>query len=184
MWVLKVGDFQFIYLIPGKSFLSSLHAIIAISTCERRNNARPPIVSFAIITDKKNRVLLCHRRDYDLWNLPGGGVEDGESPWDAVVREVKEETGLVVEPIHLTGVYSKSNKNEIIFSFACKIISGQIKLIDEADKIEYFDIEKIPKNTVPKQVERIKNYFSDKNKTYFKVQTGSSSIDLIKEGEL
>ena len=45
---------------------------------------------FGIMTDNEGRVLFCHRRDYDLWNLPGGGVEAGESPWEALVREIKE----------------------------------------------------------------------------------------------
>jgi ADP-ribose pyrophosphatase YjhB (NUDIX family) len=139
---------------------------------------------FGIITDNEGRVLLCHRRDYDLWNLPGGGVEAGESPWDALVREIKEETGLEAEPSHLTGVYSKPDKNEIVLSFACQIIGGEITLTDEADKIEYFEVGQIPKNTSPKQVERIKEYFSDKSKTRFRVQTGPSSIDLIKEGKM
>lgn len=49
---------------------------------------------FGIIIDDEDRVLLCHRRDFDLWNLPGGGVEEGESPSDALVREIEEETGL------------------------------------------------------------------------------------------
>lgn len=52
---------------------------------------------FGIIIDEQNRVLLCHRRDYDLWNLPGGGLEKNEAPWEGVVREVKEETGLRVK---------------------------------------------------------------------------------------
>jgi len=39
---------------------------------------------FAIILDESRRVLLCHRRDFDLWNLPGGGLERGESPQDGV----------------------------------------------------------------------------------------------------
>src|SRR5438132_1020880 len=43
------------------------------------------IGAFAVILDEQQRVLLCHRRDYDLWNLPGGRVESGESPWDAVL---------------------------------------------------------------------------------------------------
>lgn len=141
------------------------------------------IGAFGIITDKEERVLLCHRRDYDLWNLPGGGVEAGESPWDALIREIKEETGLEAKPVRLTGVYSKPDKNEIVLSFTCRITGGEITLTDEADKIEYFGVGQIPKNTVPKQVERIKEYFADKNKTHYKIQTGSSSIDLIKRGK-
>lgn len=139
---------------------------------------------FGIITDNEDRVLLCHRRDYDLWNLPGGGVEIGETPWDALVREIKEETGLEAIPIHLTGVYSKPDKNEIVLSFACQITGGEITLTDEADKIDYFEIGQIPKNSSPKQVERIKDYFTDKTKTFYRVQTGPSSIDLVKEGKM
>jgi len=43
---------------------------------------------FAIIFNEKKEVLLCHRRDYDLWNLPGGGLEENESPWDGIIREI------------------------------------------------------------------------------------------------
>lgn len=50
----------------------------------------------AVIFDARGRVLLCHRRDMDVWNLPGGVVESGELPTEAVVREAKEETGLEV----------------------------------------------------------------------------------------
>ncbi len=139
---------------------------------------------FGIITDEKDRVLFCHRCDYDLWNLPGGGVEEGESPWEALVREIREETGLEVEPVNLSGVYSKPEKNEIVFSFFCKIIGGEIRLTDEADRIEYFEVEKIPKNTSLKQAERVNEYFSNKNKTHFHVQMGPSSIDLIREGRI
>ncbi len=52
------------------------------------------------------RVLFCHRRDCDFWNLPGGGVESGEAPWQAVVREVREEVGLEVEVVRLAGLYA------------------------------------------------------------------------------
>lgn len=41
--------------------------------------------AFAVIFDPQGRVLLCHRRDMDMWNLPGGGVESGELPDEAVV---------------------------------------------------------------------------------------------------
>lgn len=38
------------------------------------------IGAFAIIFDERSRVLLCHRQDFELWNLPGGDVESGEVP--------------------------------------------------------------------------------------------------------
>jgi hypothetical protein len=81
-------------------------------------------------------------------------------------------------------VYSKPDKNEIVFSFVCEIAGGETTLTDEADKIAYFEVDQIPKNTSPKQVERIKDYFADPSKTHYKAQTGASSIDLIKAGRL
>ena len=57
----------------------------------------------ALIHDESGRVLL-QRRSYDgLWSLPAGAVDPGESPAQAVVREVWEETGLKVVPVGLEG---------------------------------------------------------------------------------
>jgi ADP-ribose pyrophosphatase YjhB (NUDIX family) len=134
---------------------------------------------FAIIFDKKDRVLLCHRRDYDLWNLPGGGLEKGESPRQGVIREVKEETGLIVETERLSGVYYKPENNEIIFSFVCKIIDGEITLTDEADQINYLDINDFPQNVSPKQKERAEDALLKKEKSVLKIQKGPSSIKLF-----
>lgn len=142
------------------------------------------IGAFAIILNEKNEVLLCHRRDYDLWNLPGWGVESWESPREAVIREVKEETWLDVQIQELVGVYSKADKDEIVFQFVCKIISGEITLNDEADQITYFDPNELPKNTAPKQVERIHDYFAGIKRPVLKKQTWRSTIELLKEGKL
>jgi len=140
---------------------------------------------FGIIKDEKNRILLCLRNDYDIWNLPGGGLEKGETPWQGVIREVKEETGLSVEIVRLIGVYSKPNKDEIVFSFECKIIDGELILNEEAKDIKYFSVNQIPENTIQKQVERIKDYFEKKDKTILKIQqTDKSTIDLLREKKL
>lgn len=141
------------------------------------------IAAFGMIFDEKQRVLLCHRRDYDLWNLPGGTMEPGESPWECVIREIKEETGLDAETVRLVGIYNKPERNEICFSFACRITGGSLTLNDEADRIEYFAIQDIPPNTSPKQVGRIKDFFQYQD-LVLKNQTGKSSIELIKEGKL
>lgn len=139
------------------------------------------IAAFALIFDENNKILLCHRRDYDLWNLPGGTMELGESPWECVVREVKEETGLKVEITRLAGVYNKPDKDELVFSFVCRAVGGKLTLNEEADKIEYFSIKDLPANISQKQVARIHDALVEKE-IVLKNQSGKGSIELIKEG--
>lgn len=139
---------------------------------------------FGIIFDERGRVLLCHRTDYDLWNLPGGGLEPQESITDGVEREVKEETGLDVEVGRLVGVYTKTDRNDIAFAFICKITSGKLTLNDEADRIEYFSVDKLPSNLIPRQVERIIDAQNNVSEIVFKVQIGGSAQELIKDARL
>jgi len=128
-------------------------------------------------------VLLCHRRDYDLWNLPGGGVKKGESPWEGVIREVKEEVCLDVEVVRLQGVYSKPEKGDVVFCFICKPVGGNIALTDEASEIKYFGINDIPHNISSKQLERVRDALNS-DELVLKVQKGPSSIELVKQGKL
>jgi ADP-ribose pyrophosphatase YjhB (NUDIX family) len=58
----------------------------------------------ATIRDAAGRALLIHRTDCDWWGQPGGGMESGETPWDGVMREVREETGFEVAVERLVGV--------------------------------------------------------------------------------
>jgi 8-oxo-dGTP diphosphatase len=132
------------------------------------------IGAFAIIFDdtaiaNQKRVLLCHRRDLNLWNLPGGGVESGELPNEAVIREVEEETGLQVAIERLVGVYGKVYKrDELVFAFVCRVVGGEIYLTDEADECKYFAINEIPVDTIPKHVERITDALKDDAQPIFR----------------
>ena len=63
-----------------------------------------PSVSIAL-RDDAGRVLLARHTEGDVWLLPGGAVEPGETPADAAVREMWEETGLVVRLTRLVGVF-------------------------------------------------------------------------------
>lgn len=49
---------------------------------------------FAIIADARGNVLLCHRTDYDFWNLPGGRLEASEAPLAGVIRETRDVRGF------------------------------------------------------------------------------------------
>lgn len=59
-------------------------------------------------------------------------------------------------------------------------MGGKISTSNEADLIKYFSVEELPKNMSLKQIERIKDALTEKDKTILKIQIGPSSIDLIR----
>lgn len=101
----------------------------------------------AIIFDEAGRVLMQKRGDSGEWGLVGGGVEPGETPADAVKREAWEETGLLVEPTRILGVYGGPdyhvvypNGDEVaVISvlFACEVRGGELR----ADGVESLALE-------------------------------------------
>ncbi|MCD4704501.1 NUDIX hydrolase [bacterium] len=125
---------------------------------------------FAVILNKKNQVLLCHRNDRDLWNLPGGCLDNNEAPWEGVIREVKEETGLDVKIDKISGIYSRTYDNDLVLQFICQITGGKITLNPEADQIKYFAFDDIPHNTAQRHLRGIKDYLDEPNKLHTKIQ--------------
>jgi 8-oxo-dGTP diphosphatase len=75
--------------------------------------------AFAVICRRK-QVLLVKPRGGDFWQLPGGGLKAHETPWLAVLREVKEETGLEARLLALTGMYRRTN-GSLAFVFAARV---------------------------------------------------------------
>ncbi len=139
------------------------------------------IGAFVTIFDKKDRILLSHRRDLDLWNLPGGNLEKGELPTEAAVRETKEETGLKIKIKELVGVYGKPHRDELAFVFLGKVKGGKLKKTREADKHRFFKLNKIPENTVPKHVERVKDANQGNDKIAIYNQKSMSGRKLLKK---
>ncbi|MEO0535817.1 MAG: NUDIX domain-containing protein [Cyanobacteria bacterium P01_A01_bin.123] len=131
------------------------------------------IGAFAIIFDAQDRVLLCHRTDFDAWNLPGGGVESGELPTEGVIREVKEETGLEAVVERLIGVYGKPDKDELVFSFICRAVGGQLSVTNESRECRYFALKALPENTLLNHVERIHDAVNLGIETIFRRQNSA-----------
>ncbi len=126
--------------------------------------------AFAVITDEAGRVLLCLRRDMPWWNLPGGGVERGELPNEAVVREVREECGLQVVVERLLGFYLKSYSDDLVLTFRCRVVGGRLRPTEEASRCAYFPPDALPANTLPKHVERIRDALSVHPKPLYRRQ--------------
>ncbi len=151
---------------------------------QKRIRQTVKIGAFGIILDEQEHVLLCHRCDVDLWNLPGGGVEQGETPAQAVVREVKEEVGLKVAVRKLAGIYIHPRKVNLAFSYVCDITGGKIRKSDEADSIAYFSFQQIPGNTYPFHVARIADVLEKPGWFHLRLEFGPSAKKLFKQGKL
>lgn len=122
----------------------------------RANNIVP--AASAIVTDAEGRILLHRRRGNQLWSIPGGGMEIGETIRETVIREVKEETGLDIEPERLVGIYSNPNhvtayddgevRQQFSVCFACRLVGGHLRSDDdESLAVGFFtpdEIERLP----------------------------------------
>jgi 8-oxo-dGTP diphosphatase len=107
---------------------------------------QPPRHSVSIsgvITDDHGQALLVQRRDNRHWEPPGGGLELGETIHDGLRREVREETGLDIEPDRLTGIYKNMPRGIIALVFRCKITGGQLATNDEVTAFRWADQDAI-----------------------------------------
>lgn len=105
-------------------------------------------LSVSAVVERHGRVLLVKREDYEVWDLPGGGIDAGESAAQAVVRETEEETGLRVEPTRLVGVYSCPhwhNAGDHVLVFAARMIGGALRP-DPAEAVDagFFGPDDLP----------------------------------------
>lgn len=109
-------------------------------------NSLVPAAS-AVVADEAGRILLHRRRDNQMWALPGGQMELGESIAGCVIREVREETGLEVEPVAIVGIYSDPKhvfsyddgevRQEFSICLACRIVVGDLAASDESYEVAF-----------------------------------------------
>ena len=85
----------------------------------------------AVITDGHDRALLIQRADNGRWEPPGGVLELGETIHEGLRREVREETGLVIEPGQLTGVYKNMVRGIVALVFRAKVTGGRLVTTEE-----------------------------------------------------
>jgi len=113
------------------------------------------------------KVLLTKREDFEVWCLPGGGVEDGESLAEAGIREAKEETGLDVELTRLVGVYSRigGGMHDVhAVLYAARPVGGELKLQPgETVEVAYFPFDHLPSEMLFGHKKRISDAINNRN---------------------
>jgi 8-oxo-dGTP diphosphatase len=108
-----------------------------------------PLVGVGAVVVDEGRVLLVRRGTEPLrgeWSLPGGLLEVGESLIAGVVREVREETGLTVEPVELIElldrIYREGERvryHYVIADYLCRVVGGALQAATDADAVRWVE---------------------------------------------
>jgi ADP-ribose pyrophosphatase YjhB (NUDIX family) len=131
---------------------------------DRRFPPRPVPGVGALIIDG-NRILLVERGREPLkgyWSLPGGAVETGELLEDALRREVREETGLEIEVLHLIEVFERIMPGEngrteyhyILLDYVCHPAGGTLAAADDASRVEWFTEDEVAAGKMGEKITR------------------------------
>ena len=118
----------------------SVHFVLCYEPYMANQNHPMHIVAVAAsVTNSQGQVLLIKspRRDSEF---PGGQVEESETLTNALKREVLEETGIIIRPMSLVGVYSNTRKPSILMlDFVCEYVSGEPRTSAESLQVEWVD---------------------------------------------
>jgi mutator protein MutT len=106
-----------------------------------------PLVGVGAVVVDQGRVLLVRRGTEPLkghWSLPGGLIELGETLPHAVIREVREETGLIVEPLELIELLDRIHRDEkrvryhyVIADYLCRVTGGALRAASDAEDVRW-----------------------------------------------
>lgn len=112
------------------------------------------IVAVGGITENKEGDILLVKTYNHGWVFPGGQVEEGENLIDALIREIKEESGIDVEVSRLIGIYSNTGKNKgyngvkvvptkVMMDYVCTPVGGELCTSDENSESFWVAKEKV-----------------------------------------
>lgn len=138
-------------------------------------------VNGVIFDPSLEKILLIKRRDVPVWVLPGGGIDEGESPEKAVLREVQEETGYTVKIQRKIGEYSPLCRlARFTHVYECAIVDGKPTLGDETAGIQFFPYSSLPHRIPPPYPDWMQDAWSFSSQVLKKDITSVTYTNLIK----
>lgn len=132
----------------------------------------------AFVLNEARELLMIRRTDNDLYALPGGQLELGETLSDAVVREVQEETGMTVRVTELIGAYSNPNhviayddgevRQEFSICFRGELLGGELRTSSESKEVHWVAEHRLNSLQVHPSIRlRIQHGFEHRRQAFF-----------------
>lgn len=119
--------------------------------CGRKVYANPAPTASALMVDDDGRVLLARRAGdpgEGMWDLPGGFIEEGESPLETLRRELQEETGVEIEPLDFLGGFADRYGDGGVYTlnlyWTVRIVSGRPEPADDVADLRWFAPNELP----------------------------------------
>ena len=137
-----------------------IEKISNLFTQERDGYQTPKVDIRAVVFNESGEILMVKEKVDGCWSLPGGWADVGYTPAEVAVKEVQEETGLVVKTVRLLAVLDKRNhphppEGWYVYKIfiLCEKIGGEIvKNTTETSDIQYFSLENLPPLSEPRNV--------------------------------
>lgn len=143
-------------------------------TAPEANSVVPSVT--AIVRNERGDLLLIHKTDNDLWALPGGGHDIGESIRETVVREVKEETGIDVTVEEVSGLYTDPEhvmayddgevRQQFSICFRARPLGGELRTSSESKEVKWVPLNELDSLDIhPSMRLRIKHGTTENRRT-------------------
>ncbi len=137
--------------------------------------------AFSIIKNESGKILLIRRKDFPIWDLPGGKLENNETIEICAIREAEEETGYIIQLEKQIGEYHRPTRQDIQYVFTGKIIGGKpIHRGSETSKLKFCHVKFLPLLMVPHRKEQIKDYVSGKHNIKMVLTEKKSLLNILR----
>lgn len=115
---------------------------------------------------RDSKILLVRERSDGKWTLPGGWADVNETPSQAVLKEIEQESGFTARVVKLAAIYDRRTHNypaSVFYIwklfFLCDLTGGEARISNETDAVEFFPLDALPElstgRTVARQIERM-----------------------------